>query len=183
MKEQAHVFSLSNLLWNKVKSAYPVFESPSSEDTLSVKEVEEIIQYVAKVGYCVGAIQTKQNKKPQQSVMQLLRETDGVCSMHGQEYTKYKGLLYVAHQFTELKRMQTKLVDFDKSTRTAISETTVEGSRGTYTDIGDADPDNVAPRVRGAEIRMSSTRAQSRTLRCYLGIGLTGYEELPEHSK
>jgi len=50
-------------------------------------------------------------------------------------------------------------------------------SRG-FTGYGDADPSNVSPLVRGAEMRMAETRAVNRALRKAYGIGLCSVEEL-----
>jgi hypothetical protein len=43
---------------------------------------------------------------------------------------------------------------------------------------GDADPSNVSPLVRGAEMRIAETRAVNRALRKAYGIGLCSVEEL-----
>jgi hypothetical protein len=51
------------------------------------------------------------------------------------------------------------------------------GSRG-FVGYGDADPSNVSPLVRGAEMRVAETRAVSRALRKAYGIGLCSVEEL-----
>ena len=51
------------------------------------------------------------------------------------------------------------------------------GSRG-FAGYGDADPSNVSPLVRGAEMRVAETRAVNRALRKAYGIGLCSVEEL-----
>jgi hypothetical protein len=51
------------------------------------------------------------------------------------------------------------------------------GSRG-FVGYGDADPSNVSPLLRGAELRLAETRAVSRALRKAYGIGLCSVEEL-----
>jgi hypothetical protein len=51
------------------------------------------------------------------------------------------------------------------------------GSRG-FVGYGDADPSNVSPLVRGAEMRIAETRAVNRALRKAYGIGLCSVEEL-----
>jgi hypothetical protein len=51
------------------------------------------------------------------------------------------------------------------------------GSRG-FVGFGDADPSNVSPLVRGAEMRVAETRAVNRALRKAYGIGLCSVEEL-----
>ena len=50
-------------------------------------------------------------------------------------------------------------------------------SRG-FVGYGDADPSNVSPLVRGAEMRIAETRAVNRALRKAYGIGLCSVEEL-----
>ena len=50
-------------------------------------------------------------------------------------------------------------------------------SRG-FVGYGNADPSNVSPLVRGAEMRMAETRAVNRALRKAYGIGLCSMEEL-----
>jgi hypothetical protein len=50
-------------------------------------------------------------------------------------------------------------------------------SRG-FTGYGDANPANVSPLVRGAEMRVAETRAVNRALRKAYGIGLCSVEEL-----
>ena len=47
-----------------------------------------------------------------------------------------------------------------------------------YMGYGDANPSNVSPLVRGAEMRVAETRAVNRALRKAYGIGLCSVEEL-----
>ena len=47
-----------------------------------------------------------------------------------------------------------------------------------FVGYGDADPSNVSPMVRGAELRIAETRAVNRALRKAYGIGLCSVEEL-----
>jgi hypothetical protein len=47
---------------------------------------------------------------------------------------------------------------------------------------GDADPSNVSPQVRGAEMRVAETRAVNRALRKAYGIGICSIEELRSFS-
>src|SRR5438309_5134707 len=47
-----------------------------------------------------------------------------------------------------------------------------------YVGYGDADPSNVSPLVRGAEMRVAETRAVNRALRKAYGIGICSVEEL-----
>ena len=52
-----------------------------------------------------------------------------------------------------------------------------QGCRG-FVGFGDADPSNVGPLVRGAEMRVAETRAVNRALRKAYGIGLCSVEEI-----
>ena len=47
-----------------------------------------------------------------------------------------------------------------------------------FVGYGDADPTNVSPLVRGAEMRVAETRAVNRALRKAYGIGLCSVEEI-----
>jgi hypothetical protein len=47
-----------------------------------------------------------------------------------------------------------------------------------YVGYGDADPSNVSPLVRGAEMRVAETRAVNRALRKAYGIGICSVDEL-----
>jgi hypothetical protein len=51
-----------------------------------------------------------------------------------------------------------------------------------FVGYGDADPSNVSPLVRGAEMRVAETRAVNRALRKAYGIGLCSVEELGSFS-
>ncbi len=51
-----------------------------------------------------------------------------------------------------------------------------------FVGYGDADPSNISPLVRGAEMRVAETRAVNRALRKAYGIGLCSVEELGSFS-
>ena len=52
-----------------------------------------------------------------------------------------------------------------------------------FVGYGDADPSNVSPLVRGAEMRIAETRAVNRALRKAYGIGICSVEELGARSE
>src|SRR5438128_11734344 len=52
-----------------------------------------------------------------------------------------------------------------------------------FVGYGDADPSNVAPLVRGAEMRVAETRAVNRALRKAYGIGICSVEEIGSFSE
>jgi hypothetical protein len=68
----------------------------------------------------------------------------------------------------------------DSGTRRWAFEATVYKSRSCrgFVGYGDADPSNVSPLVRGAEMRVAETRAVNRALRKAYGIGICSIEEI-----
>jgi hypothetical protein len=58
-----------------------------------------------------------------------------------------------------------------------------KGYRKGFAGYGDADPANVSPSFRGAEMRIAETRAVNRALRKAYGIGICSVEELGTHSE
>ena len=61
-----------------------------------------------------------------------------------------------------------------------VFKATVYRSKGStgFVGYGDADPSNVSPLVRGAEMRVAETRAVNRALRKAYGIGICSVEEI-----
>jgi hypothetical protein len=103
----------------------------------------------------------------------------GVITMlQGRPYLNHDGLLMVAHD-NGLASIETELISWDPEARAAVVKATATGTRGTFSDYGDANPDNVNRAIASACLRMASTRSVSRCLRLYLGIGLTCTSELP----
>jgi hypothetical protein len=65
------------------------------------------------------------------------------------------------------------------SSRWAFKATVYTSARSKgFVGHGDADPSNVSPQVRGAEMRVAETRAVNRALRKAYGIGICSVEEL-----
>ena len=108
----------------------------------------------------------------------LLRARGHIQYLHGKEYIKHEGLIEMAHE-AGISSLITELVSWDPQTRGAVVYTTATGTRGTFTGIGDACPENVGVNIAGATLRMAETRSMNRALRCYLGIGMCTYDELP----
>jgi hypothetical protein len=99
----------------------------------------------------------------------------------GKWYVTHAGLLRLACDKGCLgirTTLQTKLSDpgRNKWIFKAIVYPT-PASKG-FVGFGDADPSNVSPLVRGAEMRVAETRAVNRALRKAYGIGLCSVEEL-----
>jgi hypothetical protein len=69
------------------------------------------------------------------------------------------------------------------TSRWVFRATVYKSPRGRgFVGYGDADPSNVSPLVRGAEMRVAETRAVNRALRKAYGIGLCSVEELGSFS-
>ena len=96
-------------------------------------------------------------------------------------YVTHSGLLHIAQRrrcFGIKTDIQDRLSD-PLANRWVFKATVYKSasSRG-FGGYGDADPSNVSPLVRGAEMRVAETRAVNRALRKAYGIGLCSVEEL-----
>jgi len=101
--------------------------------------------------------------------------------LDGRWYVTNSGLLRIAQRrrcFGLTTNLQTKVSDW-ASCRWVFKATVYKSSRSRgFVGYGDADPSNVSPLVRGAEMRVAETRAVNRALRKAYGIGLCSVEEL-----
>src|SRR5207237_3668710 len=101
--------------------------------------------------------------------------------LDGRWYVTHSGLLRIAHRSHCVGIHVRSAPGFSDpaSSRWAL-RATVYKSRNCkgFVGYGDADPSNVSPLVRGAEIRVAETRAVNRALRKAYGIGLCSVEEL-----
>ena len=101
--------------------------------------------------------------------------------LDGNWYVTHSGLLGLAAR-TRCRGINVQQVrEFcDSASAHWVFKATVyrTGSRRGFAGYGDADPSNVSPLVRGAEMRVAETRAVNRALRKAYGIGLCSVEEL-----
>jgi hypothetical protein len=101
--------------------------------------------------------------------------------LDGRWYVTHAGLLRIAKRRrcsgirTSLQKELTDAAANRWIFKATVYKTT--GSKG-FVGYGDADPSNVSPLVRGAEMRVAETRAVNRALRKAYGIGLCSVEEL-----
>ena len=108
-----------------------------------------------------------------------------IVERQGKTFVLYAGLLDLAHQ-NGLKSIRTELVQIpsEANHRIAIVTATVvlekEGVERTFTGIGDAASNNVAPMMLTCLMRMAETRAKARALRDSVNVGVTAFEELGE---
>ena len=124
--------------------------------------------------------------------LRLLTNTHGlsvsagdVRLIEGRWYVTHVGLLRIAERrrCTGIRTSVDRGLSDTNSNRWVFKATayTASGPKG-FVGYGDADPSNVSPLVRGAEMRVAETRAVNRALRKAYGIGLCSVEELGSFS-
>jgi hypothetical protein len=99
----------------------------------------------------------------------------------GRWYVTHSGLLRLANRrLCNSIRVEPVPQFSDPEVSRWVFKSTVYKSRHSrgFVGFGDADPSNVSPLVRGAEMRVAETRAVNRALRKAYGIGLCSVEEL-----
>ena len=104
-----------------------------------------------------------------------------ILCIEGKWYVTHSGLLRIALR-RRCRGIRTMLQErqSDPIAGRWVFKATVYKSRGSrgFGGYGDADPTNVSPLVRGAEMRVAETRAVNRALRKAYGIGICSVEEL-----
>ncbi len=99
----------------------------------------------------------------------------------GSWYVTHTGLLRLARR-KKCNGIHVEAVDSlcDSVAGRFVLKATVYPSKNSsgFVGYGDADPSNVSPLVRGAEMRVAETRAVNRALRKAYGIGLCSVEEI-----
>ncbi len=103
---------------------------------------------------------------------------------NGRAFVLYAGLLDEAHR-QGLKSITTQLLQIPGPDNgyTAICHAVVETSKGVFSGIGDASPENVPPQMRMHLIRMAETRAKARALRDAVNVGVAALEELADEAE
>src|SRR5262245_28109329 len=88
------------------------------------------------------------------------------------EVVRFKGLLALAHE-DGLRSVRTTLIQAPSAgnVKTAIVHAKVKTRKGTFTGLGDANPENVDPKIAPHVIRMAETRAIARAFRAAVNIG------------
>jgi hypothetical protein len=108
-----------------------------------------------------------------------------LCLLDGRWYVTHAGLLRVAEhrRCFGIKSIVEKSLCNPAGCRWVFKATVYKSPRSKgFVGYGDADPSNVSPLVRGAEMRVAETRAVNRALRKAYGIGLCSVEELGSFS-
>jgi hypothetical protein len=111
--------------------------------------------------------------------------TGDIQLLNSRWYVTHAGLLRLA-QRQHCNGIHTELLpelSDPQSDRWVFKATVFKTARSKgFVGFGDADPSNVSPLVRGAELRVAETRAVNRALRKAYGIGLCSVEELGNRS-
>lgn len=97
------------------------------------------------------------------------------------EVARYAGLLAKAHD-EGLRQVTTTMLQIPnkENHQTAIVLASIQTTKGMFTGIGDASPENVRANIAPHLIRMAETRAKARALRDAVNIGVVALEELGE---
>lgn len=105
-----------------------------------------------------------------------------VIQIDGKEFVKFQGLLDLGHQkgISQIEVEPLQLPTGDNG-HYAVCKATIIGRGGeSFTDIGDANPQNCSSKVAKHLLRLASTRSIARALRAYTNIGMTCLEELAD---
>jgi hypothetical protein len=104
-----------------------------------------------------------------------------VIYLDGRGYVTHTGLVRLARR-NKCRGIHVETVPAlcDSGTSRYVLKATVFPSKSSvgFVGYGDADPSNVSPLVRGAEMRVAETRAVNRALRKAYGIGICSVEEI-----
>ena len=106
-----------------------------------------------------------------------------VVERQGRAFCLYAGLLDQAHE-EGLRSIATELIQIPtpENGNVAICGAVVileqDGVTKSFTGIGDAAPNNVAPAMQTCLMRMAETRAKGRALRDAVNVGMVAIEEL-----
>ncbi len=107
--------------------------------------------------------------------------TGDLLLLEGRWYVTHSGLLGLAarHGCQGIRVWPVREFCDPRGSRWAFKATVYKSSRCKgFVGHGDADPSNVSPLVRGAEMRVAETRAVNRALRKAYGIGICSVEEI-----
>jgi hypothetical protein len=152
--------------------------SPNHDNTLSVL-TRENVRWAQR--NCVLSREQVASLRSLTTELRLSVARGDLRLINGAWYVTHAGLMRLAHR-SRCAGIRVRLIpEFcDPSLNRWVFETVVYKSKRSkgFVGYGDADPSNVSPLVRGAEMRVAETRAVNRALRKAYGIGLCSVEEL-----
>jgi predicted nucleic acid-binding Zn finger protein len=123
----------------------------------------------------VESVQYLERKKPK-------LDERWIIEIEGNQFVKYAGLLDLGHQkgLSQIEVEPLQLPTKDNGNSAICKATVISKSGESFTDIGDANPQNCSSKVAKHLLRLASTRAIARSLRTFTNIGLTALEELAD---
>jgi hypothetical protein len=105
-----------------------------------------------------------------------------IIEIEGNQFVKYAGLLDLGHQkgISQIEVEPLQLPTKENGNSAICKATVISKSGESFTDIGDANPQNCSSKVSKHLLRLASTRAIARSLRTFTNIGYTCLEELAD---
>jgi hypothetical protein len=105
-----------------------------------------------------------------------------IIKIENKDFVQYAGLLDLGHQkgISQIEVNPIQLPTQDNGNFAICKATVISKTGDSFTDIGDANPQNCNSKVSRHLLRISSTRAIARALRSFTNIGMTCLEELSD---
>ena len=137
-------------------------------------------KHVISVFNSIPAGEVKNGKLLERGKPQL--DSRFIISIDGHDFVKYQGLLDLGHQkgISQIEVDTVQLPTADNGNFAICKATVVSKNGESFTDLGDATPQNCNVKVSKHLLRLASTRAIARALRSFTNIGITCLEELAD---
>jgi hypothetical protein len=105
-----------------------------------------------------------------------------IIEIEGNQFVKYAGLLDLGHQkgISQIEVDPLQLPTKENGNSAICKATVISKSGESFTDIGDANPQNCSSKIAKHLLRLASTRAIARSLRTFTNIGYACLEELAD---
>jgi hypothetical protein len=105
-----------------------------------------------------------------------------IIKIENKDFVQYAGLLDLGHQkgISQIEVDPIQLPTAENGNFAICKATVISRTGDSFTDIGDANPQNCNSKVSRHLLRISSTRAIARALRSFTNIGMTCLEELSD---
>jgi hypothetical protein len=107
-----------------------------------------------------------------------------IIKIENRDFVQYAGLLDLGHQkgIAQIEVDPIQLPTAENGNFAVCKATVVSKTGESFTDVGDANPQNCSSKVSKHLLRLASTRAIARALRSFTNIGMTCLEELADLS-
>jgi hypothetical protein len=107
-----------------------------------------------------------------------------IIKIEKKDFVQYAGLLDLGHQkgISQIEVDPIQLPTAENGNFAVCKATVISKTGESFTDVGDANPQNCSSKVGKHLLRMASTRAIARALRSFTNISYTCFEELSDLS-